>query len=233
MSNAMLCQRAEELFSDHHEANLAEPLRSELERHLEECEDCRRLHQALAEVVEALRSDPAVEPPAGLAARAATAALARARPTRRPGSGRGSPGWRRSVSTLPIAATLILGLSTAFVAGSSTPRPLGIPERWTQRTQNAREYLLERTECLVEDVRILRVEIATAFEGRLDRVNARLDDYRRLLEEKREVEGHRQGRGGGGSSRLRVVSAEGSTSFRNRTEGESVVAGVAPAADRG
>jgi hypothetical protein len=39
---------------------------------------------------------------------------------------------------------------------------------------------------LVEDLRMLRVMIATAFEGRVDRVNDRVDDYRRLLEKRRQ-----------------------------------------------
>ena len=43
---------------------------------------------------------------------------------------------------------------------------------------NAGVYLLERKDRLVEDVRMLRVVIGAAFEGRVDRVNDRVDDYR-------------------------------------------------------
>jgi hypothetical protein len=32
---------------------------------------------------------------------------------------------------------------------------------------------------------VLRVVVATAFEGRVDRVNDRVDDYRKLLEQRR------------------------------------------------
>jgi hypothetical protein len=49
-------------------------------------------------------------------------------------------------------------------------------------------YLSERTDRLLEDIRILRVVISAAFEGRLDRVNDRFDDYRRLLEKRRAAE---------------------------------------------
>ncbi len=232
MKSAMECQRAEELFSDHQEGGLEEPLRSELGTHLAECGDCRELHQALAEVVEALRTYPVVEPSAQLPVRAAAAALAQARPTRRRDKRRASMlrvAWRTSVPTLPIAAALIMGVSTAFLLGPSVPRPLGSTERLMERTENAREYLLEQKECLIEDIRILRVVIATAFEGRLDRVNARVDDYRRLLQEKRDAEQHRQGRGEEESSWFRVLSAEGPPSFRNQAGRDYVVVGVAPA----
>jgi hypothetical protein len=55
------------------------------------------------------------------------------------------------------------------------------------RTARAGAYLAERKDHLVEDFRLLRVVIATAFEGRLDRVNDRVEDYRRLIERRREV----------------------------------------------
>ena len=44
---------------------------------------------------------------------------------------------------------------------------------------------MERKDRLVEDVRILGVVLGTAFEGRLDRVNERVEDYRRLLDRRR------------------------------------------------
>ncbi len=46
----------------------------------------------------------------------------------------------------------------------------------------------ERKDRLVEDLRLLRVVISTAFEGRVDRVNDRVEDYRRLLERRRQDE---------------------------------------------
>ena len=51
---------------------------------------------------------------------------------------------------------------------------------------NAAVFVQERTVRLVEDLRMLRVVIATAFEGRVDRVNDRVDDYKRLLEKRRQ-----------------------------------------------
>jgi hypothetical protein len=58
--------------------------------------------------------------------------------------------------------------------------------RLTAKTVNAREYLLERGDRLVEDLRLLRLVVSTAFEARLERVNDRVEDYRRLLERRRE-----------------------------------------------
>ena len=43
-------------------------------------------------------------------------------------------------------------------------------------------YVAEKKDRLVEDFRMLRVVVGTAFEGRVDRVNDRVEDYRRLLE---------------------------------------------------
>jgi hypothetical protein len=53
------------------------------------------------------------------------------------------------------------------------------------RTVSAGNLLRERKDRLVEDVRILGVVLTTAFEGRLERVNERVEDYRRLLERRR------------------------------------------------
>jgi hypothetical protein len=47
---------------------------------------------------------------------------------------------------------------------------------------------MERKDRVVEDVRILRVVVGAAFEGRFDRVNDRVEDYRRLLEKRKSVE---------------------------------------------
>jgi hypothetical protein len=53
------------------------------------------------------------------------------------------------------------------------------------RTVSAGSELLARKDRVVEDVRILGVVLTTAFEGRLDRMNERVEDYRRLLERRR------------------------------------------------
>jgi hypothetical protein len=53
------------------------------------------------------------------------------------------------------------------------------------QTLDAGSSLIERKDRLVEDVRILGVVLETAFEGRLERVNERVEDYRRLLDRRR------------------------------------------------
>jgi hypothetical protein len=212
MSDAMSCRRAEELLSDHLEEGLSEPLRSELLEHLGTCESCAELSEALAEVVAALRSDPLVEPPVGLAARVAAAAIARGR-ARAPVASR-LP-WPASLAPLPIAAALAVALSAAFLLVAPQDDPFGDARRLAERTVLAREYLLEHKERLVEDIRLLRVVIATAFEVRLDRVNDRVEDYRRLLERKKnDAEADQQQRGADQQSSA-VHAAEGGPSFEN------------------
>jgi hypothetical protein len=193
----MECRRAEELFSDHLEGTLDRLLTAELEAHLRECGSCRALHSAFAEVVGALRSFPSLEPAADLAERAASAALrARAvRPRRL--------AWRAPVSA-PVwlqvaAAALAVATSAGVLYAVQSPAPARAASRLLDKTANAGVYLLERKDRLVEDVRILRVVISTAFEGRIDRMNDRVDDYRRLLERRRA---HEEGKKGGGSAGL-------------------------------
>ena len=64
--------------------------------------------------------------------------------------------------------------------------------RLLERASNAGVYLLERKDRLMEDVHILRVVVSAAFEGRMDRVNDRVEDYRRLLERRRTGAGTEQ-----------------------------------------
>ena len=61
-------------------------------------------------------------------------------------------------------------------------RPTRAAQRLVSETVTRAAYLIERKDRLVEDVRLLRVVLGTAFEGRLERVSERVDDYRRLLE---------------------------------------------------
>ena len=44
---------------------------------------------------------------------------------------------------------------------------------------------MERKDRLLEDVRVLGVVLSTAFEGRIERVNERVNDYKRLLERRK------------------------------------------------
>lgn len=175
----MDCPRAEELLSDHLEGSLHEILRAELESHLARCADCRALRAALAEVVETLRSFPDLAAPSGLAERAAAAALARPRPVVvRPAIV--LPSW---VQAAAAGFALIALGAILMVVGPE--RPTRAAQRLVGQTVTAGSSLMERKDRLVEDVRILGVVLETAFEGRIERVNERVEDYRRLLDRRR------------------------------------------------
>ena len=64
-------------------------------------------------------------------------------------------------------------------------KPTRAAQRLVGQTVTAGSSLMERKDRLVEDVRILGVVLGTAFEGRLERVNERVEDYRRLLDRRR------------------------------------------------
>jgi anti-sigma factor RsiW len=199
MTDGLDCARAEELLSDHYEGALEDPLREDLERHLASCSRCRELADALGEVIAALRAVPELEPAADLADRAAAAAL------REAAVGRWGPRAARVLRLQPVAAFarrllgppspgLVRGLAAGLavvttavilVAQAVIGEPARAANRVVERTVNAAVYLAERKDRLVEDFRILRVVVATAFEGRIDRVTDRVDDYKRLLERRR------------------------------------------------
>ncbi len=190
----MDCQRAEELLSDHLEGTLHEILRAEVERHLASCAACTELQGALVEVVAALHDHPEFEPAAGLAERCARAALQRpqavmlsalARPTVahpalivRPAIE--VPPWMQAAA----AGLALIALGTMLVL-LGPEKPARAAHRLVGETVTASNQLLERKERLFEDVRLLGVVLTTAFEGRVDRVNERVEDYRRLLERRR------------------------------------------------
>ena len=182
----MNCTRAEELLADYCAGDLQGPLRGELEAHLRTCEACRALADALTDVLALLRAarDPLaqglLEPPPGLAQRAATAALRAGRAASR--SRFSLPGLPRRVQTL--AAGLAL-LGTAAVFGGTGAVDRGWPRRIVRSAATAGVRLIERKDRAFEDLRMLRVMVAATFAGRVDRVNERVDDYRRLLERRR------------------------------------------------
>jgi hypothetical protein len=193
-AGTMDCRRAEELFSDHQEGALNEVLLEDLERHLRVCEECRALREALSEVVGMLRQAPAIEPPAELARRVADGALARAaeRERARPVPARRvAPAWLQAAAAITLLAA---GAGALWVGPDAAP--LRAASRIFERGDNAVVYLSERKDRLIEDIRILRVVIGAAFEGRLDRVNDRFDDYRRLLEKRRAAEGRKRSQAG-------------------------------------
>jgi hypothetical protein len=190
----MNCERATELLSDDLEGTLDGVLAAELATHLRGCSDCRALRAAMADVA-ALLETPALEPAADLADRVARATwpvagprLVRAERARAWGRAvAAGAGWLSEVpfAVQALAASFALALTAGLVmAASGTPGTAPRP-RVSQRFSDATVYVVERKDRLVEDFRLLRVVVATAFEGRLDRLNDRMDDYRRLLERRR------------------------------------------------
>ncbi len=178
------CARAEELLSDHLEGALDPVLAREMDEHLRGCAGCAALREALSEVVSALRSYPSLEPAAGLAARVARAAILHAQQRRQAAFAPRMPAWVQAVAAgLSIVTTLGI-----LLAQGGTVRAGG---RLMERTTSAGTYVLEKKDRLLEDVRILRVVIGAAIEGRLDRVSDRVEDYRRLIERRREAEQQR------------------------------------------
>jgi hypothetical protein len=201
----MDCRRAEELLSDHLEGTLHPILRAELDSHLACCTDCGPLRAAVAEVVEALRAFPDVDAPTGLAGSAAAAALAAPRPVVRPAIV--LPSWVQAAA----AGLALITLGTILMA-VGPEKPTRAAQRLVSQTVTAGSSLLERKDRLVEDVRILGVVLGTAFEGRLERVNDRVEDYRRLLDRRRPApEG--DSKRGSGARDLRPGLAGG---FRTR-----------------
>jgi len=175
----MDCQRTEELLSDHLEGTLHEILRREVEAHLASCPACAELRGALDEVVAALRGYPELEPSLGLAERAARAAIVRPRSVVvRPAVV--VPSWVQAAA----AGFALIALGTMLMV-LGPEKPSRAAHRLVSQTLIAGNQLIERKDRLFEDVRILGVVLTTAFEGRIDRVNERVEDYRRLLERRR------------------------------------------------
>lgn len=71
MKPVLRCEQVEERLSDYIEGGLDAGLHADMETHLVSCDACRALHDALREVIAALRSVAILEPPQDLAARAA------------------------------------------------------------------------------------------------------------------------------------------------------------------
>lgn len=180
----MDCSRSQELLSDHLEGNLHQILRSELEGHLAGCEECRSLLEAVGEVVDSLHDFPDLEPPAGLAERVAAGAWEP--PSRfavRPMIVRPAlviPSWIQAAAA--GFAMIALGVLLMVVGPDASTRAA---THMVDRTVTAGSDLIDRKDRIVEDVRILGVVLTTAFEGRLERMNERVEDYRRLLERRR------------------------------------------------
>lgn len=189
--SAMDHGRAEELFSDHYDRTLSPELRAELEAHLAACATCRALREVFGEVVDALHRvrDHPFAAPAGLASRAAAAALATPRVPPPPAP---IP-VRARARELPLPLALAAGvlavlLTLAVLSASGSFGTEGRLGRLRTRTVSTAAWMAERKDRLVEDWRLLRIVVSSAFEGRLDRVQERVEEYRRLLEKRREAQ---------------------------------------------
>ena len=180
------CPRAEELLSDDCEGTLEALFRDELAAHLAACPRCRSLRAALGDVVSDLRQPPELPAPAGLADRVA-AAVARAAK---------APARKRAGFLRFQAAAAVVAIAGTSALYSTRSPVLREGARLVERASNAGVYLMERKDRLVEDVRILRVVVGAAFEGRLDRVNDRVEDYRRLLERRKNAPEQKKSEGG-------------------------------------
>jgi hypothetical protein len=191
----MDCDRAAELLSDDLDGALDRVTAAELASHLAGCAQCRALRLAMADVTSLLRA-PALEPATDLADRVARGSWVAVRAPilraeRKRAWAHATASWASRLTEVPfavqaVAAALALVVTAGLVmaAGPGAPaRP-----RFGQRVSEATVYVLERKDRLVEDLRLLRVVVSTAFEGRLDRVNDRVDDYRRLLEQRKKDE---------------------------------------------
>ena len=220
----MTCARAEELLSDHVEATLAEPLRTELQDHLASCAACRSLEDELSFVVEALQAYPDVAPSATLAARVAEAALRqdrvvafapRPKVAHPPSRVAILPAWAQS-----LAAGLALVTVGALLMTTRSEGPKRAASHIVGATVSTGAYLAERKDRLVEDVRVLRVVLETAFEGRVERVNERVEDYRKLLERRKAAEPEDE-RGPHGQSDTKKTN-DGRHTFPNSTGSAAV-----------
>ncbi len=180
MTGSLDCGRAEELLSDHLDGALEPRRRADLVAHLESCAECGPLFAAFQEVVVALREHPALEPSADLARRAANAALQHPRPAKLVSASKRA--WPAELRIAAAVAMLLSGAALLWKGDAGLARPA---TRLWEKATNTAVFLEERKDRWVEDVRILRVVMAAAFEGRLDRVNDRFDDYRRLIEKRR------------------------------------------------
>jgi hypothetical protein len=219
MSHDPTCARAEELLSDLREGVLEEPLRGETASHLRSCAACRALLEELDFVARALAEYPDLAPSPTLAARAAQAALraGKVRPFA-PARGRERlvrlPAWAQS-----LAAGLALVTLGVLLLTTRSEAPARAAANIATATVRTGVYLTERKDRLIEDVRVLRVVIETAFEGRVEKVNERLDDYRKILERRRsESPGTHDTLDSGGAKKTNRVLP----SFPNRRESETV-----------
>jgi hypothetical protein len=199
---ALHCDRVAELLSDDIEGALDRAAAAEVAFHLAGCAECRALRVAMADVTSLLRA-PALEPATDLAERVARGSWVAARTPivraqRQRAWAQAAATWASWLTEVPfavqaVAAALALVVTAGLVmAAGAAPGPAR--PRLGQRISAATVYVVERKDRLVEDFRLLRIVVSTAFEGRLDRVNDRVEDYRRLLEQRKKDETRTDGK---------------------------------------
>jgi hypothetical protein len=177
----MDCVVAEELLAEAVDGSLDEGRRAALDAHLEACVRCRTIRSALAEVREILAAaHPVMQPSEGLAERVAQRAL-----ERRAAAGRALRAARWNGVLRLAAGIALLAAGVALLASGKAIGRVRDGGRLVTRSVNAVVRLAETTDRLVEDVRILKVLATTAFQGRLEQVGERVDDYKRLIERRR------------------------------------------------
>lgn len=177
----MECRLVEAHLSDHLEGTLEASLLAVVDEHLAGCGACRGLRQVLPDVIDALRSAPELAPSATLATRVADAAL-KARRAERAARWMsfGAPQWMQSAAAgiaLVVAGATLYALGPENVARSTS--------RFVDHALGSGVGVRSRADRVVEDIRVLRVMVGTALEGRLEGVNDRVRDYRRLLQKRR------------------------------------------------
>jgi anti-sigma factor RsiW len=183
------CEACEERLPDLVDGTLGAVIAGEIRRHLDTCAACLALHDALVLVsAELRRGRPVPSVDGELAARVAARSFHRRRRAADlwPLSPeRGGPPWRIQVASgvLSLAVTGAVFLFSSVAHGAAGSVPL----RALRSVNESATDFRSRTDSWMEDVRLVRVLVATAFEGRLDRVQEQVEDYRRLLERRRRA----------------------------------------------
>jgi hypothetical protein len=178
-------ERTEELLSEYREQTLDTTIAAELEAYLTTDAECRELLMALDEVADAMPRLPEVMPPAGLARRAALAALSRShsRGVTRAVPFRPRVMMRRQPAYPPLLqAAAAIAMVVTGVAGLVSGPEAGPAHVATQVVERTSLELRERTDLLVENVRAFGLSVGAAVETRFEGIHDRVDEYRDLLE---------------------------------------------------
>jgi hypothetical protein len=191
MSEPLSRERTLELLSDYREGALEPELRAAVARRLASDPECRQTLAALDELAVLLPAlVAAAEPGKDLAERAARAALAAFRRAPAPvpapvlafrAAGRYRPAVPTHLQAAAAVAMLVTGLG-ALVSGPEAA-PQQAATRLVERTSLE---LRQQSGRLVENIRQLGELVGAAVETRIDRVEDRVDDYRRLLLEQEQ-----------------------------------------------